>query len=106
VRGGLPGIVRAALLADLAVRPLEVGSAGASSPAELDLEENDLARAEEVLLTNSVQRVVGLAELQSPAGLSRDLPGAQGPFARALGERLAALESAAGPSGSPRPGPC
>jgi branched-subunit amino acid aminotransferase/4-amino-4-deoxychorismate lyase len=99
--GCLPGIVRGALLAS---RPL-VGSTGRPLEiVEAVLGPEELREAEEILLTNSLQRVVGVAELRG-AGSTRSLPGASGPTARAAAERVLALEAAgSGPVSSGPPG--
>ena len=60
----------------LAVREARVG------PSELE-------RASEVLLSNSLARVVGVRWI---AGLRDDLPGSQGPVARAASDWIRAAE--------------
>ena len=92
--GALPGIVRGALLAGLSRRPLVDSWGRTWTVAERTLARADLERAGEVLLTNSVQRVVGLARL---AGLRDDLPGSYGPVASALLARVLELEREASP---------
>lgn len=78
-RGCLPGVARAALLADPEPPfPLDVAPI---APA-------DLARAEEVLLTNSLHGPLGVDAVLGGRG---DLPGAGGAAAAALRRRFAAL---------------
>lgn len=94
--GALPGIVRAAILTELEQAPLWDGRGRAWRARERALGAAELAAAEEVLLTNSVVRVLGLCRILGGAGevLRSDLPGADGPLARALLQRVALLESA------------
>jgi branched-subunit amino acid aminotransferase/4-amino-4-deoxychorismate lyase len=80
-RGILPGIARAVVLDQCARLGI---------PArEAMLEDRDIARADEVFLTNSIQEVVPLATLEGSA-----LPG------RAIGERLARAYRAAVSAGT------
>ncbi|QDU68027.1 aminotransferase class IV [Engelhardtia mirabilis] len=79
-RGCLPGVARATLLAD--DRPILPTEVAAIAPAEL-------ARASEILLTNSLQGVLAVDEV---LGLGLDLPGAAGPVAAALQRRFEELE--------------
>jgi para-aminobenzoate synthetase/4-amino-4-deoxychorismate lyase len=79
-RGALPGIVRAVLIEELARERERV--------RERALEPGDLARSEEIFLSNSVQRVVAVSAI---TGLVDGLPGSRGPCAsRALARVLAA----------------
>lgn len=98
--GALPGIVRAAILTELERVPLTDERGRTFGVCERSLSASDLSRADEVLLSSSIQRVVGLARL---AGLRGDLPGAGGPVARALLARVLALESATRTCGTIRP---
>ncbi len=100
--GALPGIVRAAILTELEQVPLVDDRGRSWAVRERVLTASDLARAEEVLLSNSILRVVGLARL---TGLREDLPGARGPLARALLARSVRLESATRDCGTIRPEP-
>jgi len=98
--GALPGIVRAAILTELERAPLTDERGRSFGVCERAMTVSDLSRADEVLLSNSILRVVGLARL---AGLRGDLPGARGPVARALFARVLALESATRTCGTIRP---
>jgi branched-subunit amino acid aminotransferase/4-amino-4-deoxychorismate lyase len=91
-RGCLPGVLRAALLADPAPPfPTEVARVHTA----------DLLRAREVLCTNSLWGVVGVARLlDAPEGVRGTWPGASGPAARALRQRFADPRSEL-----PAPGP-
>lgn len=91
--GALPGIVRALVLAELERSPLRDAEGRAWRACERPLRSADLVRADEILLTNSVVRVVGLARVESAGEVLRaDLPGGGGPLAEALRARLVALE--------------
>lgn len=100
--GALPGIVRAAILTEFERTPLVDARGRSWRVGERTLTASDLARAEEILLSNSILRVLGLACL---AGLRDDLPGAHGLLARALGACVARLESATQERGIIRPDP-
>ncbi len=82
--GGLPGVVRQRLLAELAERPLD-GVPLQERPVRLD----ELARASEVLLTNSSGRILPVVSVLDHAPA---LAGAAGPVARALRQRFAEVE--------------
>jgi branched-chain amino acid aminotransferase len=94
--GALPGIVRGALLTELEQVPLSGdGRRWTVRAARLGLA--DLAAAEEVLLTNSLVRVLGVGRIEGAglaAGLARSLPGPMGPVARALAACALRLEAA------------
>lgn len=94
--GALPGIVRAALLDALAQAPLRDEAGRSWRAFERMLTAADLATAEEIVLTNSIVRVLPLAGLRSPGGPEQprdDLPGTRGPLARALLALLARIEA-------------
>ncbi len=79
-RGALPGIVRAVLQAELA----RAGETVHERPLRIA----ELARAEEVFLTNSLHRVVGVSAV---TGFAERLPGSRGDtMRRALGLVIAA----------------
>jgi para-aminobenzoate synthetase/4-amino-4-deoxychorismate lyase len=88
--GALPGIVRGVLLAELERRPPRLGGEP-WTVHELPLSLSDLAAAEEVLLTNSLVRVVGAARILGRG--ARTLPGRDGRLARVLLDRLERLEA-------------
>jgi len=92
--GALPGIVRASVLTELERAPLRTPDGRAWRALERRLTADDLARAEELLLTNSLVRVLGVARLADERGavLGDALAGADGPLARALEARVAARE--------------
>ncbi|HVS09780.1 MAG TPA: aminotransferase class IV [Planctomycetota bacterium] len=92
-RGCLAGIVREALLEDLAREPigpeLVVGR----------IEPRDLREAQEVFLTNTTGRIVPVVEVM---GLARGLPGSRGAVVGELRERWARIEAADRARGAPR----
>lgn len=105
--GALPGIVRALILTELEHSPLLDDAGRLWRARERRLRLPDLLRAEEILLTNSVVRVVGLARLGgAEGGLREGLPGDRGPLALALRARLVALESGEAAPRIRRRGPC
>lgn len=77
-RGCLPGILRARVL-----------EAWGGTAIEGRLEPADLARADEVLLTNSIGRIVPVARV---SGLAAGLPGSDGRLTCEIRARIAALE--------------
>ena len=92
-RGCLPGIVREALLEDIAREPIGLELA-------VDrLEPRDLREAQEVFLTNTTGRIVPVVEV---LGLVRGLPGSRGPVVARLRGRWARIEAADRARGSPR----
>jgi len=94
-RGALPGTVRALLL-----RAAETGfehgrHAGRWRVCEGEVGPEDLERAEEILLTNALVRVLGIARLDGEGLEARDdLPGPDGPLARSLRAFVRRVESA------------
>ncbi len=95
--GALPGIVRALVLTELERAPLRDEHGRVWRACERGLDARDLAAAEEVLLTNSLVRVLGLGQIlgtQEEPALRADLPGARGALARALLARVLGCEAA------------
>lgn len=87
-RGCLPGITRARLLA--------AWRAAGRAPEESRVEPGDLARAQEIFLTNSVAGVIPVLGVR---GLTHDLPGPGGPWT-ALARTLLAASAPAVDKGS------
>ncbi len=107
--GALPGIVRALVLTELERAPLQDENGRVWRACERALDARDLAAAEEVLLTNSLVRILGLGQILCAPGEPApraDLPGAEGALARALQARVLRCEIASLPPGSPGPAPC
>jgi para-aminobenzoate synthetase/4-amino-4-deoxychorismate lyase len=92
--GALPGVMRGALLTDLEREPLRDARGRAWRTSARALARADLAAAEEVLLTNAVRRVVGVASWRALHGERVSLPGRRGPVAGALHARAERLERA------------
>jgi branched-chain amino acid aminotransferase len=88
-RGCLAGVTRDHVLASVRADPVVDGRRYELREARVELA--DVAAADEVLLTNTSGRVQGALEVR---GLRASLPGAAGGLARALRERMAALERA------------
>ncbi|MBM3977997.1 MAG: hypothetical protein FJ299_13545 [Planctomycetes bacterium] len=88
-RGCLAGVTRDHVVASLRAEPRLAGKRW--ELREDRVEPSDLARADEVLLTNTSGRVLGVLEVR---GLRADLPGSAGPIARELRARLDRLEQA------------
>jgi len=95
-RGCLAGIVRDKLLQTLGEAPLRLAG-GRTVPVRVGrVEEAELAAADEVFLTNTSGRVLPVVAVRGLPGdaATRALPGSAGPVARAVRERVAALEAA------------
>jgi branched-chain amino acid aminotransferase len=90
-RACLPGVTRAVLLESLGAEPLVLEDGRTVRAREGRVERADLARAKELLLTNSTGGVIGVREV---LGERSGLPGAAGSSAKALSTRLASLEHA------------
>ncbi len=82
--GGLPGVMRRRLLAELRERPLP-----GCPVEERVLLVPDLGRASEVFLTNSSGRVLPVVRVLD---LAPELPGSEGPVVRALRRRVEQIE--------------
>lgn len=93
-RGCLAGVTRDKLLASLAAEPV-ADARGRPLAVVVDrVEPRHVLEADEVLLTNTSGRVIGVLAV---GGLAREvsgLPGATGAVARALRERMRAIEGA------------
>lgn len=93
-RGCLSGVTREKLLGSLEREPL-AGARGRVLDVVVErVEPAHVLEAEEVLLSNTSGRVIGVL---SVGGLEREvtgLPGSAGPVARALRQRMAAIEAA------------
>jgi len=80
--GVLPGVARAALLAELVRAPL-------TEPVrERPLPLGELSRARELVLTNALVGVAPVDRLRADPGGERQLPGREGPVAHGLAQRL------------------
>ena len=93
-RGCLSGITREKLLESLAREPLALERGRALEVVVERVEPAHVLEAEEVLLTNTSGRVIGVLAV---GGLEREvvgLPGSAGAIARALRERMRAIENA------------
>jgi branched-chain amino acid aminotransferase len=90
-RGCLAGIMRGRVLASFRAAPLALGGGGHLEVVEDRLEPADLARADELFLSNTTGRVIPVV---SVLGLSepRTLPAGGGPVTRAAAARIAAAE--------------
>lgn len=87
-RGCLPGIVREKILAELERDPL-VSSDGAPMPVRVDrIELASLGDAAELFLTNTTGGVIPVREVSGCAGGPIALPGADGPVAGLVADRL------------------
>jgi branched-chain amino acid aminotransferase len=94
-RGCLGGITREKLLASLTEEPLPAPNAAAGTRLAAvcaRVETEDLRRADEVVLTNTTQRVIPIRSVLGLEPPVLGLPGGAGHVARALRERLARLE--------------
>jgi len=87
-RGALPGIVRAQLLTELEREPIEDPLGRAWRVGEAELGPDELARAQELMLTNALVGVLPVRRLLDRRGRSLEFPGGGGVLARALGARL------------------